>query len=127
VFSQLYDFAEANGITIVGGTDRTVGAAGGWVQVRALLSPYGVPELTEKSCSRIVQGGGHSLLSNTLGLGADRALQFKVVTPDGQYLTANACQNQDLFFALRGGGGGTFGVVMEMTTRVEPKPIGLRV
>lgn len=104
VFGQLYEFAEEKGITFVGGTDRTVGGAGGWVQ-----------------------GGGHSLLSNTLGLGADRALEFKVVTPDGQYLTANACQNQDLFFALRGGGGGTFGVVMEMTTRAEPKPVSLRV
>jgi hypothetical protein len=33
VFGQLYDFAEENGITFVGGTDRTVGGAGGWVQV----------------------------------------------------------------------------------------------
>ena len=30
-------------------------------------------------------------------------LQFKVVTPDGQYRIANECQNEDLFFALRGG------------------------
>lgn len=37
------------------------------------------------------------------------------MTPDGEYRTVNACQNKDLFFALRGGGGGTFGVVLEMT------------
>ncbi|PVF98323.1 FAD-binding domain-containing protein [Serendipita vermifera] len=104
VFGQVYDFAEQNNITFVGGTDRTVGAAGGWVQ-----------------------GGGHSLLSPTLGLGVDRALQFKVVTPTGKYLVANAYQNQDLFFALRGGGGGTFGVVMETTFKVEPRSIGIRV
>jgi hypothetical protein len=73
------------------------------------------------------QGGGHSLLSPTLGLGVDRALQFKVVTPSGEYLIANACQNSDLFFALSGGGGGTFGVVMETTFKVEPKPISIRV
>jgi FAD/FMN-containing dehydrogenase len=67
------------------------------------------------------------LLSPTLGLGADRALQFKVVIPSGEYLVANACQNTDLFFALRGGGGGTFGVVIETTFKVEPKPTSIRV
>jgi hypothetical protein len=40
------------------------------------------------------------------------------VTPRGEYLTANACQNTDLFWALRGGGGGTFGVVLEATHTV---------
>ncbi|CAE6490648.1 unnamed protein product [Rhizoctonia solani] len=97
-FASLYEFAEANGVTFLGGTDKTVGAAGGWVQ-----------------------GGGHGILSNTLGLGVDRVLQFKVVTPDGVLRTANACQNSDLFWALRGGGGGTFGVVLEGTSGVEKK------
>ncbi|KAK7054541.1 hypothetical protein VNI00_003739 [Paramarasmius palmivorus] len=95
---EAFDFAEENNITLVGGSDRTVGTSGGWLQ-----------------------GGGHSMLSNTMGLGVDRALQFRVVTPDGQYLTANSCQNQDLFFALRGGGGGTFGVVMESTVLASPQ------
>lgn len=48
-------------------------------------------------------------------------LQFKVTTPDGIYCIANACQNQDLFWALRGGGGSTFGVVLEATTKAEGK------
>ena len=43
------------------------------------------------------------------------------MTPDGEVRTANECQNADLFWALRGGGGGTFGVVLESTQRVEPK------
>ena len=51
----------------------------------------------------------------------DLKLQYKIVTPDGVYRTANACQNEDLFFALRGGGGGTFGVVLEATMMVSPK------
>ncbi|KAJ7440768.1 hypothetical protein B0H11DRAFT_2163285 [Mycena galericulata] len=91
-WAEAYTFADAHNITLVGGSDRSVGAVGGWLQ-----------------------GGGHSVLSNTMGLGADRVLQFKVVTPDGKLRVANACQNEDLFFALRGGGGGTFGVVMEAT------------
>jgi FAD/FMN-containing dehydrogenase len=48
-------------------------------------------------------------------------LQFKIVTPDGQYRTVNQCQNQDLFFALRGGGGGTFGVVLETSHVASPR------
>lgn len=97
---SLYLFAEANNITFVGGTARTVAAAGGWVQ-----------------------GGGHSVLSNTYGLGVDRVRQFRVVTPDGVLRVANACQNTDLFWALRGGGGGTFGVVMEATTEIIPQRV----
>ncbi|KAF9465354.1 hypothetical protein BDZ94DRAFT_1254349 [Collybia nuda] len=97
-WGEAYAFAEANNITVVGGSDRTVGVAGGWLQ-----------------------GGGHGALSNTMGLGVDRVLQFKVVTPDGHYRVANACQNKDLFFALRGGGGGTFGVVLESTILASPR------
>ncbi|CAE6541703.1 unnamed protein product [Rhizoctonia solani] len=97
---SLYEFAEANNITFIGGSARTVGAAGGWLQ-----------------------GGGHSILSNTYGIGVDRVLQFRVVTPDGQARVANVCQNQDLFWALRGGGGGTFGVVLEATSEVVPNKV----
>lgn len=60
-------------------------------------------------------------LSNTLGLGADRAIEFTVVIPDGRLVTANKFTNPDLFFALRGGGGGTFGVVMTLATLVAPQ------
>jgi hypothetical protein len=94
-----------------------------------------------------------------MGLGVDRAvsfageikpvcpltaaqLQFKVVTPDGRHRVANACQNKDLFFALRGGdlslavimssiktaspgGGGTFGVALESSVLASP-PVTLQ-
>jgi FAD/FMN-containing dehydrogenase len=61
------------------------------------------------------------------GLGVDRVVQFKVVTPDGVYRTANECLNSDLFWALRGGGGNAFGVIMESSSVVEPKQIPLSV
>ena len=64
-------------------------------------------------------GGGHSAISPALGLGVGRVLQFKIVTPDGQYPTVNQCQNQDLFFALRGGG--TFAVVLESFFVASPQ------
>ncbi|RDW93782.1 uncharacterized protein DSM5745_01104 [Aspergillus mulundensis] len=97
-FAGVYEFAHQHNYRVVGGSSQTVGVAGGWIA-----------------------GGGHSMLSNELGLGADNTLQLKVVLPNGTYVTANRCQNQDIFFALRGGGGGTFGVVTEMSMLVHPE------
>ena len=95
-FDQVYTFAHENGVTYLGGSSPSVGASGGWLQ-----------------------GGGHSVLSPVYGLGVDRVVQFKVVTPDGELRIANSCTNVELFWGLRGGGGGTFGVVLESTSRVE--------
>ncbi|KDR84449.1 hypothetical protein GALMADRAFT_133744 [Galerina marginata CBS 339.88] len=97
-FRAIFDFAKANNVTFVAGADPGVGASGGWVM-----------------------GGGHSAMSPVLGLGVDRVLEFKIVTPDGILRTVNQCQNQDLFFALRGGGGGTFGVVLESSFIASPR------
>ena len=68
-----------------------------------------------------LQGGGYSLLSPVYGLAVDRVVQIKVVTPDGRFRTANECQDADLFWALRGGGGNAFGIVTELAVRVEPQ------
>jgi len=67
-------------------------------------------------------GGGHGPLSSTYGMGADNLLQATVVTPTGEVVTANACSHQELFFALRGGGGGTFGVITEAVMKAFPTP-----
>ncbi|OBZ77454.1 6-hydroxy-D-nicotine oxidase, partial [Grifola frondosa] len=75
----------------------SVGAAGGW-----LLS------------------GGHSELSPQYGLGVDNVLEIAMVTSTGDYLIANAHQHPDLFWALRGGGGGTYGIVTSVTYRTHP-------
>jgi hypothetical protein len=55
------------------------------------------------------------------GMGADNALEFKVVTADGLHRTANSFRNKDLFWALRGGGPSTFGVVTEVTFKTFPE------
>jgi FAD/FMN-containing dehydrogenase len=47
-------------------------------------------------------GGGHSALSSTFGLAADQVLEMELVTPGGDIVTANECQNEDLFWAMRG-------------------------
>jgi hypothetical protein len=58
-------------------------------------------------------------LTNTFGLAADQVVEYKIVTADGKFRIANPVSNPDLFWALRGGGGGTFGVVIEATMKVR--------
>lgn len=95
---ELYAAAKEHGVTVIGGEGETVGVAGGYIQ-----------------------GGGHSPLGSVYGLGSDQALAFQVVTADGRFLTASEEENSDLFWALRGGGGGTFGVVTSVTVKAYPK------
>jgi hypothetical protein len=68
------------------------------------------------------QAGGHGALTHRYGLGADNALEFKVVTAAGDLVVANQVANPDLFWALRGGGGSTFGVVVEATFKAYKMP-----
>jgi hypothetical protein len=63
------------------------------------------------------QGGGHSQLSTAYGLAADQVLEWELVTARGEYLVATPEQNSDLYWALSGGGGGTYGVVLSMTAK----------
>lgn len=67
-----------------------------------------------------ITGGGHSLTGARYGLGADLILELTVVTPDGKLVVANTCENPDLFWALRGGGGATFGVITSFTLALNP-------
>lgn len=69
-----------------------------------------------------MQGGGFGSWSKKYGIAAANMLEAEVVTADGKVLIANSCQNQDLFWALRGGGGGTFGVVSRVTLQTYPLP-----
>ncbi|EQL30444.1 uncharacterized protein BDCG_17134 [Blastomyces dermatitidis ER-3] len=52
-------------------------------------------------------------------MASDNALEFEVVTPKVNLITANEYQNTDLFWAIRGGGGGTFGVIASVTATVK--------
>ncbi|KAK0225640.1 FAD-binding domain-containing protein [Armillaria fumosa] len=95
--NALYQAAKEQGKILVGGVAATVVAAGGYIQ-----------------------GGGHSALSPLLGLAADNVLEFEVVTADSTYLKVNERENADLFWALRGGGAGSWGVVVSATFRTFP-------
>jgi FAD/FMN-containing dehydrogenase len=70
----------------------------------------------------LVQSGGFGSWSKHYGTAAGSLLEAEVVTADGQIRIANACTNPDLFWALKGGGGGTFAVVSKMTLRTHDLP-----
>ncbi|TDZ32414.1 FAD-linked oxidoreductase ZEB1 [Colletotrichum spinosum] len=65
-------------------------------------------------------GGGHGPLTNNYGFGADNALSFEVLTAAGDFITANAQSNSDLYYALRGGGPGNYAVVLSVTLKTYP-------
>ncbi len=69
-----------------------------------------------------IQGGGFGSFSKQFGTGAANLIEAEVVTADGVTRIANAWQEPELYFALRGGGGGTFGVVTRLTLRTHPLP-----
>ncbi|KAH6844564.1 hypothetical protein B0I37DRAFT_398218 [Chaetomium sp. MPI-CAGE-AT-0009] len=68
-----------------------------------------------------IAGGGHTPLSGLYGMAADHVMALEVVTADGHFITASPEENTDLYWALRGGGGSTFGVVTSLIIRVHPK------
>ncbi|CAF5082798.1 unnamed protein product, partial [Rotaria sp. Silwood1] len=61
-------------------------------------------------------------LSRWKGLAADQVLEYDVVTADGQRQTVNVCNNGDLFWALNGGGGGTYAIVLSVVLKTFPTP-----
>lgn len=67
-----------------------------------------------------LQGGGHSILSTNYGLAADNLLQYEVVTASGAHLNVSRTEDSDLFWALAGGGGGTYAVVVSATVKAFP-------
>ena len=72
------------------------------------------PELVD-----LTTGGGLGHLTRKLGLTIDNLLSVDMVLADGSFVTANADQNQDLFWAVRGGGG-NFGVITAFTFKLHP-------
>lgn len=70
--------------------------------------------------SGATSGGGLGVLDRRHGVTSDNLLEVELVTADGEILTANDHQNADLYWATRGGGGGTFGVITALTYRLVP-------
>ena len=86
-------------------------------QAHGLATPLGVISMT--GIAGLTLGGGIGYLNGKHGLACDNVTSVDVVTADGRLLTANADQNDDLFWAVRGGGG-NFGIVTAFEYRLHP-------
>ncbi|KAI3541495.1 hypothetical protein CSPX01_07583 [Colletotrichum filicis] len=98
MWGESYAAAKENNVVVVGGGSSTVCSTGGWMQ-----------------------GGGHGPASHTFGLGADQVLEAELILANGTAVTVNACQHQDLYYAIRGGGPSSYGVVVSTTVKTYPQ------
>jgi ribonuclease T2 len=69
-------------------------------------------------------GGGHGPLAPSRGLGVDNILEIELVNAKGELIVCNKEKYSDLFKALRGGGGSTWGVITSITVRLHKIPDG---
>jgi hypothetical protein len=86
-------------------------------QAFGLATTLGVVSLT--GIAGLTLGGGLGWLNGKYGLACDNVLAAEVVTAEGEFLVADASENNDLYWALRGGGG-NFGVVTALTYQLHP-------
>ena len=77
---------------------------------------------TSVGVAGLIQSGGFGSFSKGFGTAASGLLEAEIVTADGRILVANSCKNADLFWALKGGGGGSWGVVTRVTLRTHDLP-----
>lgn len=70
----------------------------------------------------LVSSGGFGSWSKRFGTAAANLLEAEVVTADGKVRIVNACKDPELFWALKGGGGGSFGVITRLTLRTHALP-----
>jgi FAD/FMN-containing dehydrogenase len=98
IWLQAYSTVAKAGRYVQGGGCMTVGVAG------------------------LIQSGGFGSFSKRFGLAAAGLLEAEVVNADGKVVIANACTNPDLFWGLKGGGGGSLGIVTRLTLKTHPLP-----
>ncbi|MDL2356152.1 MAG: FAD-binding oxidoreductase [Pseudomonadota bacterium] len=106
----------------------TLGAGAMWSDAYAAVTTRGGRYVQGGGCTTVgvaglVQSGGFGSFSKHYGSAAAGLLEAQIVTADGAVRIANACTNADLFWAIKGGGGGSLGVVTRVTLRTHPLPV----
>lgn len=106
-----------------GAQQATIGAGTKLYDVARTLDRSGV-DIPHGTCPTVgvdglTMGGGLGVASRAHGLTCDALVSARVVLPDGTAVTADSHQNSDIFWALRGGGGGSVGIVTQWTFTVH--------
>jgi FAD/FMN-containing dehydrogenase len=101
-----------------------VGSGANFAQINAELGLYGL-HIPGGGCETVgvagyMQGGGYGFTSLMFGMNCDQVLGFHMALSDGRIVKANAKENPDLFWAVRGGTGNNFGVLLEIEYRLHP-------
>ena len=105
----------------------TVEAGAMWIDVYDAVTTKGGRYVQGGGCvtvgvAGLVQSGGFGSFSKNYGMAAAGLLEAEIVTADGAVRTANACTHPDLFWAIKGGGGGSLGVVTKATLATRELP-----
>lgn len=104
----------------------SLGAGNIWLKAYAAVTKAGRYVQGGGCCTvnvaGLVQSGGFGSFSKNFGLASASLLEAEVVTADGQIRIANACTHPDLFWGLKGGGGGSLGVVTRLTLKTHTLP-----
>jgi FAD/FMN-containing dehydrogenase len=105
----------------------SAGAGAVWADLYHIVSVEAGHYVQGGSCTSVgvaglIQSGGFNWFSKRFGTAASGLLEAEVVTADGQVRIVNACNDPDLFWALKGGGGGTFCVITRVTLRTHDLP-----
>ena len=105
----------------------TIEAGAMWAQAYDAVTTKGGRYVQGGGCMTVgvaglIQSGGFGSFSKAYGLAAASLLEAEIVTADGAIRIANACTNADLFWAIKGGGGGSLGVVTRVTLRTHALP-----
>jgi FAD/FMN-containing dehydrogenase len=105
----------------------TVGAGAIWGQVYDAVTTKAGRYVQGGGCltvgvAGLIQSGGFGSFSKAYGLAAASLLEAEIVTADGAVRVANACTHPELFWGLKGGGGGSLGVVTRLTLRTHELP-----
>ena len=105
----------------------SAGAGAMWIDLYKVVTTEAGRYVQGGGCTTVgvaglVQSGGFGSFSKGFGTSASGLLEAEVVTADGLARTVNACTNPDLFWAIKGGGGGSWGVVTKVTLRTHELP-----